>query len=348
MSDALAEIEILDRPGDLEPEVPEPTASRNFLVSLSAVMVKESLRRMRGRRAFVLLTIYVALLALVVFAVQRLVYDSMRWQMGFDGVAAPGDLVAGWAAAVIGQAIFGVILIVQTVLTLMLAPALTSGAISQEREKQTLELLITTPASTLGLVVGKLFSSLAYVFLLTLASVPLMSIVFAFGGIAPDDVVRAYVLLFAMAFGIGAIGLFVSALLKRTQVATAVSYVIVFLLTVGALVFYAYLAAAPRFAGDGFDNPAPPPEVILWLNPIVADLDLLCTAIPDSAGASCAFSYAIIGDFERLNPPRDILWPKIAGSFFVLGVGLTLATTQLISPSRRAKRSAPPVEAPTA
>jgi ABC-2 type transport system permease protein len=347
MSEALAELEIFDERQMDEPDIPEPTSARNFMATFSAVMVKESLRRMRGRRAFAMLTIYVALLALVVFAVQGMVHDSMRWQMGFDGMEPSGDLVAGWAAAAIGQAIFAVILVVQTLLTLMLAPALTSGAISLEREKQTLEMLITTPASTLGLVVGKLFSSLAYVFLLTLASVPLMSIVFAFGGIAPDDVIRAYILLFAMAFGIGSIGLFISALLKRTQVATAVSYVIVFALAIGTLVLYVYLAAAPRFAGDGFQEPLPPPEAVLWLNPLVANMDLMCTAIPDPSGGSCAITFAITGDWQRVNAPRDVLWPKVAISYVLLGIGLTLATTQLIAPSRRAKRHGPPLADPS-
>ena len=43
---------------------------------------------------------------------------------------------------------------------LVLAPAFTTGAISLEREKQTLDLLVTTPLSTLGMVIGKLFSAL--------------------------------------------------------------------------------------------------------------------------------------------------------------------------------------------
>ena len=108
---------------------------------------------------------------------------------------------------------------------LVLAPAFTTGAISLEREKQTLDMLVTTPLSTLGMVIGKLFSALAYVFLLILASLPLASLVFVFGGVGPEDLIRAYAFLFALAFGMGAIGLFVSALVKRTQTATVVTFV---------------------------------------------------------------------------------------------------------------------------
>jgi len=104
-----------------------------------------------------------------------------RWQdparSGLSSEWAVAFPASGGASAGIGQTIFGVILVLQTLLTLLLAPALTSGALSMEREKQTLELLITTPVSTLGLVVGKLVSSLAYVVILVLASIPLMSVV---------------------------------------------------------------------------------------------------------------------------------------------------------------------------
>lgn len=319
-----------------EPSVDEPGVLRTLWASVSAVLAKESRGRMRGRRAFVIVTIYLALLALLVFAVYRFMYDRAVVQSSFDGGFVSPEFVSGAVSATIGQAIFTVILVVQTVLTLLLAPALTSGAISIEREKQTLELLITTPVSTLGMVAGKLISSLAYVLILIVASVPLMSIVFAFGGVAPEDVVRAYVLLFAVAIGVGSIGLFVSALFKRTQIATVLSYLIVFMLTIGSLVLHTYfLATSQRITPDGGIEPHAP-EIIVLLNPIVAVVDLGCTAIPDSYSVTCSYISTVSGQqFDHANPPRDAFWPRSAFAFLVLGVGLMLATTQLIAASRR-------------
>jgi hypothetical protein len=43
------------------------------------------------------------------------------------------------------------------------------------------------------------------------------AVVFVFGGVGPDDVIRGYIVLFATAFGLGAFGLFCSSLVKRTQ-----------------------------------------------------------------------------------------------------------------------------------
>lgn len=333
----------------------EPSALRSFWASISAVSAKESRWRMRGRRAFVIVTIYVALLSLLVYAVYQFMYDRALMQAQWESDGLSVDFVSGALSAQIGQAIFGAILVLQTVLTVMVAPALTSGAFSVEREKQTLDLLITTPVSTLGLVVGKLISSLAYVFLLIAASVPLMSVVFAFGGLAPEDLVRAYILLIAVAFGIGSLGLFMSALTKRTQLSTVLSYLIVLGLMFGTLVLHTYwMASSTERENDGrpigqvLSHHAP--EAILWLNPLAADVDLACTATAEFYQFTCSYISVVTGrGAEAADSMRDVFWPVSAASFLVLGVGLTLLTTQLIAPSRRLRlrrRPAVPPEQP--
>jgi ABC-type transport system involved in multi-copper enzyme maturation permease subunit len=281
-------------------------------------------------------------LGLLVFAVYGLAVDAATQRFDPTGFAPARSGVSAAASALIGQSIFGVILVLQTLLTLLLAPSLTSGAVSMEREKQTLELLITTPASTFGLVVGKLVSSLAYVVLLILASIPLMSLAFVFGGIAPDDVVRAYVVLLATAFGLGSIGLFLSAWLKRTQLATAIALIVVFLVSFVLPFVHGYTYTTSAFTGNG--DRQPPPEQLVWLSPLSADIDLICTAIPDSYAVSCGYSSVVVGqDLNRATPPRDLLWPRIVLALVVLGVVLTVASTQLISPSRRYRKE--PAEA---
>jgi ABC-type transport system involved in multi-copper enzyme maturation permease subunit len=327
-----------DRPPLPEPADAAPRWLTNVWASIAGVVAKELRWRMRGRRAYVIVTAYVAVLGLLVFAVYGLTVGAATQRFDPTGFAPARTGVSATASALIGQSIFGVILVLQTLLTLLLAPALTSGAVSMEREKQTLELLITTPVSTLGLVLGKLVSSLAYVVLLILASIPLMSLAFVFGGIAPDDVVRAYVVLLATAFGMGSIGLFLSAWLKRTQVATAIALIVVFLLAFAAPFVHGYTYTTSSFNGDGRRR-TPPPEEMVWFSPLAADIDLICTAIPDSYAVSCGYSTVVVGqDLDRATPPRDLLWPRIVIALVVLGVVLTLATTQLISPSRRYRK----------
>lgn len=268
----------------------------NFWAGISAVGIKELRGRMRGRRAFVVVTIYLALLSLLAFAVyvylkQTAVASTTTIVdpgFGRPGMPFPGEgnvTSSGTAlSAAIGHAMFGALLAVETLLIMVLAPAFTTGAISLEREKQTLDLLVTTPLSTLGMVVGKLISALSYVFLLIIASIPLASLVFVFGAVGPEDLVRGYLVLFAVAFGMGAVGLFISALTKRTQTATVLTYVLVLVLTVGTVALHQFwLVAARRPSTSSLvvtTRPFNAPEALLYLNPFAADADLVCTTAP--------------------------------------------------------------------
>ena len=277
-------------------------------IGIMAVSTKELRGRMRGRRAFAVLTLYLILLALFSWAVYEFQRSaaaaSMYGSSSYNGIGVPSVALS----AQIGQALFSGLLMIETLLVAVLAPAFTSGAISLEREKQTLDLLIATPLSSLALVIGKLVSALAYVFVLILSSVPLAAIVFLFGGVGPEDLVRAYVLLTAVAIGFGAIGLFISALVRRTQVATVLTYVTVLALTVGSAVLWVFLystsASTPtstvvRDANGGattvISTGARPPQQLVWLNPFVADLDLICATSTSGYDTACSIVSTVTG-----------------------------------------------------
>ena len=70
----------------------------------------------------------------------------------------------------------------QLLLVCFIAPAFTAGAISLEREKLTLDMLVVTPMRPGGLVIGKLFSALAFVILMLLAGIPISALVLMYGG----------------------------------------------------------------------------------------------------------------------------------------------------------------------
>jgi ABC-2 family transporter protein len=213
---------------------------------------------------------------------------------------------AAFASASIGQAIFAALIMLETLQVVFLAPASTAGAISLEREKQTLGLLVTTPISSIAIVLGKLLSALTYVFLLIAASIPLTAIVFVFGGVAPEDVVRAYVVLLVTAFGLGAFGLCCSSLVKRTQAATAISIFGVLAITVGSvflLVFWNALANDDNGRGRG-PIKGRAPEVIAYVNPFLAQVDVLC-GTEAFGGTWCGFLNGLVptGNQVQFNNP---------------------------------------------
>jgi ABC-type transport system involved in multi-copper enzyme maturation permease subunit len=265
------------------------TAVRSLGAGIVAVGVKELRGRMRGRRAFVILTLYLLFLAGFAWA-WELIAERVYGNSGslYGGSAA-------FASARIGQEIFGALLIIETLLVVFLAPAFTAGAISLEREKQTLDMLTATPISSLAIVVGKLLSALTYVFILIIASIPLTAMVFVFGGVGPDEVLRGYLVLFASALGLGSLGLFISALMQRTQAATVVTFFMVMALTMGSLfvvLFWTTMAGiSPNQTGFGNQGIGPikgrPPEALLWYNPFAAQYDVICGA-SDGYGGWCS------------------------------------------------------------
>ena len=273
-----------------------PSFGRAF-GGISAIGTKELRGRMRGKRAFIALTFYLALLAGFAWMLESLQASAFQ-NAGFGA--------ATYQSSQIGTGIFAGLLLLQTLLVLVLAPAFTAGAISLEREKQTLDLLVTTPISSLSIVLGKLFSALAWAFLLIVASIPLTAMVFVFGGVGPEDLVRMYVVLLVEAFGLGCVGLFFSALLKRTLAATIVTYCLVLAMTVGATFVYAFLSASGGFTqvvqadGSTIGRPNLAPEALLWFNPFVADMDVLCPT-GTGTGGTCTIIAAIMGQDPSFN-----------------------------------------------
>jgi ABC-type transport system involved in multi-copper enzyme maturation permease subunit len=263
-------------------------AARKGLDGIVAVGVKELRGRVRGRRAFVVLTFY--LLFLGVFAWAWELVAAQRYAQAAQQAGS-----AGLASAYVGQEVFGALILVETLLVVFLAPAFTSGAISLEREKQTLDMLAATPISSLAIVIGKLLSALAYVFLLIAASIPLTAIVFVFGGVGPDDVVRAYAVLIVSALGLGSLGLFISAVMQRTQGATVVTFFSVLFLSLGTMfgvLFWNTMSGVNStsfFSGGSSFGPIKgrAPEAFLWFNPFAAQYDVICRA-SDGYGGWCS------------------------------------------------------------
>ena len=179
---------------------------------------------MRGRRAFVVLTVYLGILALITYGVYVVVAPNAQGIAGGFGGGFGGQANA---SALIGQSIFTLLSIFQLILVCFIAPAFTAGQISLEREKQTLDLLISTPMRPGAIVVGKLAAALAFVVLMIVAAIPITAIVLMYGGASVDDIVRQQLGAAGHGAVLGAIGLFYSALLKRTQAATVLTYITV-------------------------------------------------------------------------------------------------------------------------
>lgn len=261
---------------------------------ISAIIVKELRGRMRGRRAFIVVTIHILLLAVFAWMLQRLQEESIRSIASYGGQAT-------YASATIGRGIFLGLLMLQTLMVAVLAPAATAGAISSEREHQTLDLLAVTPISSFAIVLGKLFSALAWIFVLILASIPVTALVFVFGGVAPDDVIRGYLVLFATVIGLGSVGIFFSALTRRTGASTGLTFVVTLALVIGTFFVWVFFTGTGEVGSNGLRKQ--PSEAILYLNPFVAQADVLCGTEDGAFGGTCGLISTVV------NTPQDQFFP---------------------------------------
>ena len=108
------------------------------------------------------------------------------------------------SAPAMGHQLFVVLSQFQLLLVVFIVPGLTGAAVG-ERDRQTLDLMLSTQVSSLWIVLGKLLASLSYVFLLMLAALPLFSLVFLFGGVSPGQVVLAFAISLVSALTLGTI-----------------------------------------------------------------------------------------------------------------------------------------------
>jgi len=203
--------------------------------------------------------------------------------------------------------------------------------------------------------------------------------VLMYGGASVDDIVRQQLVLLATALVLGAIGLFYSALLKRTQAATVLTYITLLALTLGTSMLFIFWTVVANQTENGFG--AGPqkraPELLMYMNPGIAMLDVVSNTEPGGFGGISSMLAELRGNgpdnrgevecqgnvcrpIDQFGDPVDDVadsgsgywWPRIALTFVAVAALLTLAATRLVIPPgmrwafRRPKRPIGPAPAP--
>ncbi|NMO95806.1 ABC transporter permease [Paenibacillus lemnae] len=225
---------------------------------INPVLDKEFRLRMRSPKSMLSVLLYVLALGAVAMAfIYMFLYLGRGGQQRFDPSMS--------------RTMFYVLSFAQLVLIAFMAPALTAGVISSEREKQTLSMLLTTQQSSATIVLSKLVSSLSFMTLIVLATLPVYSIVFLYGGISPKQLVSVFLFYLFVMLLLGSLGILFSTLFKRTIVAIIVTYgvgLIIFLVT--GLLFLFFMGIVQRnYMMSGATTPPVNSWVgyILGLNP---------------------------------------------------------------------------------
>lgn len=133
--------------------------------------------------------------------------------------------------------IFAFVAVIEFALIIMVQPALTAGSISGERERRTLDLMLTTRLTPAKIVTGKLLTSLSNVVVVLASSLPILAMVFAYGGVTVMNIAVLMISFLTAALLTASIGLLASSFCKRSSMATALAYAGVLVLMGGTLGF---------------------------------------------------------------------------------------------------------------
>jgi hypothetical protein len=239
------------------------------------IVAKEYRTRMRTWRSPFAITLYVVLLG------------GLGWAV-FAAMTG-NTLGLGGSGSNYGMYLFMFLIVFQVALLGFITPALTAGAISSERERQTLDLLFVTPLAPFSILWGKLLASMSFVVLLLILSIPIFSLVFLLGGIELDQVVYAFAVTGATALTLGFVGIAFSSLFRRTLPATVAAYGAAFVLLLGA---YVYGFLFPTDA-DPMSTVLPAPPAVTLVSPVIP-LVTIATNQPVSG-------YGVRYDYQRFN-----------------------------------------------
>ena len=181
------------------------------LVIGNPIISREMKVRMRFARSFWLQGAYLLfLIAIVLIAYQGiLVYSPVRH---------PAELQNRL------QAFYYTLLYSLVTVIVLIAPALTASAISFERERRTLDLLLTTPLRPMQILVGKLLASFAFLMLLLIESMPIVTVCIVMGGATVGDLLATYVLIGFSTLHLCAFAIYCSACNRSSGLATFWAY----------------------------------------------------------------------------------------------------------------------------
>jgi ABC-type transport system involved in multi-copper enzyme maturation permease subunit len=187
----------------------------------------------RGRYVIVRCVYLTALLAMLFLLYARWFGDGHSFLSLFTAETLKRHQVAAF-----NDSFFQMFMAVQFLLIVLLTPGITAGAVAEEKERKTLEYLLATDLGSHEIILGKLASRLAYVGLVLLTGLPVLSLLQLMGGVDPQLMVAGFVATAITMLSLAALSILNSVYATRPRTAIALTYVqvaVYFLLTTASL-----------------------------------------------------------------------------------------------------------------
>jgi ABC-type transport system involved in multi-copper enzyme maturation permease subunit len=337
-------------------------AKKRFV--LNPVLRRELLERWRGRRAFVVVTVYLAVLIGIMLLLLWMGREILSNDFGFgEQFTDPGPLL--------GRFLMDNLVAFVLLLVLFIGPGYAAAQVSGERERKTLGLLQVTLVKPWSIVLGKLGAAVAWLVLLILASLPLGAVAFFLGGVTLADLGRAVVYVVGIALAVAAMGIGVSSMTRRTTASIVITYGLVLTLVMGSL-FATIVEAVVR--RDEFQF-GPVRPVSLMFNPFYGLADavrvqesfmlpsapqLFAWALPEQNRGEQIFPEPVGGGGfvgedgfvvdERIldgqgavdvldeRGSREPVWLEVLGIHLAMGAGAMVFASRRVRPGRGPRR----------
>ncbi|MGL4514288.1 MAG: ABC transporter permease [Lacipirellulaceae bacterium] len=181
------------------------------------ILQHELVANLRRPRAFVLLAAYVGILGGMVL---------LAWPK-----ATRLDMTQPAEA----QRLINLLFLGQFLLASLMAPSFAAGALTGEKERLSLEMLLASPLRPGAIVLGKYLAALAHLGVLVVCSLPIVLLCVPLGGVSPYEVLAAYAATASAVALFGVISLWASGVFARTSSALVVSYFLILPLALGAV-----------------------------------------------------------------------------------------------------------------
>lgn len=282
---------------------------------INPVLKKEMKTKMRTWRTIITISLYALALSSLMILIYSQTFVSYRNINGFKAESLKIMYVA--------------VIIFQFAMIIFIVPTLTSGSISGEKERRTFDLLICSKLSSFSIILGKLLAALSQIILLLIISIPVLGVLFLFGGISPLNVISIFLFNVVIAILIGSIGIFNSAIFKKTTTATVISYLVTFFLAGGTFIIVGMLKGLFFVYNKTFIRDIIS-QTVMYINPF--------------SGLAAIISHQIGGDFigelVGTNAGWTVLTPlyiNIAFDLIVSVILLYLASIK-INPMKRSKK----------
>ncbi len=215
--------------------------------------------------------------------------------------------------------VFKWVSLIQLAMVCVLAPVFAAAAITQEKDSQTYNILLSTPLTDAQIVLGSLLSRLYFVIVLLIAGIPLFCILMVYGGVTGDKIAETVALSAATALLTGTLAIVISVVKIGTG-----RTIFSFYLAIAFYLITVYVLAAQPALIPSESIPSPgQSDRMSWLAPFQPFLALKCvlgeTPAPEFGSVS---HYGFPFSYLLSYPQQSFVTMSVVGSSLLIGFSL--------------------------